>query len=197
MKIAGYLLLFLGLASASFGANADPFSIGATLASAASSIPTILSVASGVIGVVSAISQGNAAEKNAQWQAKQLEARAGQERASAQRMALEERRQARLAMSRAQAVAGGGAGDESVLELTGDIAGEGEYNALTSIYEGEESARGRETQAMGLRAEGKAARRASLWKAAGSALGTASTMYDRYGNGGFSNQPKVDYRERY
>lgn len=145
----------------------------------------LLMAASAAVSIIGQQQAAKAEQANANYQAKQLDMKAGQDRAIAQREGLEARRQARLANSRVQALAGGGGLDEGVLELTGDIAGEGEYNALTNLYEGEQSALGREGQASGLRVQGAAARTAANYKSASTVLSTASSMYGSYGNGGF------------
>lgn len=145
----------------------------------------LLMAASAAVSIIGQQQSAKAEQEGKDFQARQLEVQAGQDRASAQRRAMEDRRQADLALSRVQALAGGGGTDESVLNLTGKIAGEGEYNALTSLYEGEERALGREAQGTGLRMEDKSARRAANWKSASTVLSTASSMYGSYGGGGF------------
>lgn len=151
-------------------------------------VPTIISTVATVGGLAvsaaGARQQGKDAQAMANYQAQQLEQKAGQDRATAQRRSIEDRRQASLAMSRVQAVAGGGGADPSILGLTGDIAGEGEYNALASLYEGEERAIGREMQATGARAEGDAARSASRYKVASNILQGASTFSKYWGGTG-------------
>lgn len=92
----------------------------------------------------------NARKAAADYEALQLEARAGEERAVSQRAAAEERRQARLVQSRLQARAaasGAGADDPTVMDLDAQLEGEGEYRALTAIYGGESRARNLETGA--------------------------------------------------
>jgi hypothetical protein len=144
-------------------------------------------MASAAISIIGQQQTARSQQAALNYQARQLEQKAGQERAIAQRQGIEDRRQAQLAQSRVQALAGGGGADESVLNLTGDIAAEGEYNALTSLYGGEQSALGREGQAAGLRMEGKAARRAANWSSVGTIFSTASSMYGKYGQGGFGD----------
>jgi hypothetical protein len=90
------------------------------------------------------------AERNAliirdqsKFQASQYKTKAGREQASAQREFLERRRQQRLSESRAVAVAGasgGGVGDPTVLNIIGDIAGEGDFAAQTALFEGDSAA---------------------------------------------------------
>lgn len=112
-------------------------------------------------------------------EARQLEAKAGTERAISQRQAMEERRQARLAASRGLAVAaasGGGADDPTVVNTLANIAGEGEYRALTALYNGEETARGDEAQAKARRKEAKNVKRASYFKAANTILSAGSSI---------------------
>jgi len=169
-----------------------------------------LAIASTGLQVVGTIAQGNAAaaagkaqQQAAEFQAKQMEQRAGQERAAAQRRGIEQKRQATFASSRAQALSaasGGGALDPTVVNILGDIEGEGAYRALTALYAGEERATGLETGAAAARLEGQmarsrgsAARTGSYIKAGGTLLsgasdffgsGGAQTMFDRFGGGG-------------
>ena len=102
----------------------------------------------------------NAANYRAQLantEAQAMDIRAGQERASAQRAALDERRRANLIGSRAKllAAASGGAVDSPDIEgIMGAIGNEGEYRALTALYQGEERGRGLETGANITRAGG-------------------------------------------
>ncbi|WP_016745739.1 hypothetical protein [Rhizorhabdus wittichii] len=127
---------------------------------------------------------GIAANKAAKAEARQMETQAGLERATSQREAMEERRQARLLNSRALAVAaasGGGADDPSVVNLMADIDGEGAYRALTALYEGETEARGLEAQAKARRKEGKNAKIAGFINAGASLLGAGSSLKERYG----------------
>lgn len=137
------------------------------------------------------------AKDYARYQATQLNRRANSERATGQRGAIEEWRRSRLAQSQARAVAaasGGGVSDPSVTKIIGDLAGEGEYNALTALYEGEDAARGYEDQARagiyegdvtaaGLKAKARASRRAGIMGAVGSTLYGATSFANKYGEG--------------
>lgn len=80
------------------------------------------------------------------FQAAQYAQQAGQERASAQRGALNERKRQRLAMSRALALgaASGGGADPGLMSIIGDIVEEGEFRFLSELYAGEERGRGLE-----------------------------------------------------
>ncbi len=77
------------------------------------------------------------------FKAEQLTTRAGQERASAQRAFLEQRRKTELAQSTARAVAGasgGGVGDPTVLNIQGGLAQEGAFAEDVALFEGESAA---------------------------------------------------------
>lgn len=145
---------------------------------------TILSIGSTVIGgAVSAmgqIAQGREADRAAQFEAEQLEKNAKAARATASREAKEEHRQKRLAMSRARAI-GAASGSDRDFDLEGDIEAEGQYRALSAIFEGEEAAKGRITQAKARRYDGKVAKRAGFMSAGGSLLGTGASLLEKYG----------------
>lgn len=146
---------------------------------------TTMQMVSTVFGVSSAIGGGLGERSAAKFQAQQLETAAWQERAASQRAAEEQRRQARLAGSRLQAVAGGSGADPTVMNLAADLAGEGEYRALTALFEGESRARGMEGQARAKRYEGGQARKAGMLKAATTVFSAGSkSMLDKYGGNG-------------
>lgn len=156
-------------------------------------LATPLMIASTVLGARGAMQQGDAAKQQAYSQAAQLDAAAGQDRASAQRSAAEQRRQARLAQSALMARAGGAASDAGVVSLDAGIAGEGEYRALTALFQGEEEARGKEFAAANARATGDAAKRAARTKAFSSILAGGSTLFDKYGGGGPGIAPADEF----
>lgn len=144
-------------------------------------------VASTVMSAAGSIMSGNAANKAAKFEAAQMTQQAGQERATSQRQAIEQRRQAGLASSKITANAaasGAGATDTTVLNLQGDTAATGEYNALSALYTGEEKARGMEMGATAKRYEGANAAQAGKMQAAGTILSSGKSMYDIYGQGG-------------
>jgi hypothetical protein len=150
----------------------------------AQAIPLALTVAGTALGAGSTIIGANAEAKDLRQQAAQLEAQAGLERATSQRTAMEEKRQARLASSRAQALAaasGGGVDDPTVVNIMAGIEGEGEYRALSALYEGDQSALGMEAEAAARRKGAKATKRAGLVKAAGTILSSGASLFDRYG----------------
>jgi len=156
----------------------------------------LMQIGSTVLGLVGASQQasaqreaGAAADQAAQYRAAQLEQQAGQERAASQRKSIEARRRSALAMSRAQALAassGAGALDPTVLKIMSGITGEGELEARTELYQGEERAIGQEAGAAASRYEGAQARRAGEIKAKSTILGgltSAGMSLSRYAPG--------------
>jgi len=148
-----------------------------------------LLIGSTVLQMGTAISGGRAADKLGQFQAQQLEQKAGQERSVSQRKADSVRRKARFAESRALALAaasGGGASDPTVVNIMSGIAGEGEIASQTALYEGEERARGLEMAAETARYEGKQAKRAGYIKAGTtlmSSIAAGSSLTEKYAEG--------------
>jgi hypothetical protein len=137
-----------------------------------------------VLSAFGSIRGGKEAKKAADTEAARLRRQAGQTRASAQREALEVRRTSRYAQSRAQALAassGGGASDPTVQNIIADLAGEGEYGALTALYEGEERALGMEDTATAVQREGRAKRTAGYLQGASTLLSGASSISEKYG----------------
>jgi hypothetical protein len=150
----------------------------------AQAIPLVLAVAGTALSAGGTIIGTQAEGRELNLQAGQLDAAAGRERASSQRSAMEERRQARLANSRALALAaasGGGADDPSVVNAMAGIEGEGEYRALTSLYNGEEAALGMEADAAARRRGAKSVKAAGLIKAGGTILNAGASLYGKYG----------------
>lgn len=139
-----------------------------------------LMVAGGVITAGGTLAQGSAAKRAAQFEATQLDRSATAARATASRAASEETRRSRLIQSRAQAV-GAASGGGVPYDQIADIAGEGEYRALMTLFEGEEEAKGRETQADAARFSGKSAQRASRINAVGSLIQGGGSMFEKYG----------------
>jgi hypothetical protein len=154
------------------------------MAALAAAVPYI-SAAGTILSTVSSISGGRSDDAAARFQAKQMEQQAGQERAASQREAIEERRKARFAESRALAVSaasGAGASDPTVLDIMGDLESEGEYRALTALFNGEERARGLEMGASAKRYEGATAKRSGYMKAGSTILGGGYSLLEKYGD---------------
>jgi uncharacterized low-complexity protein len=137
-----------------------------------------------LFSAMGSVQAGQAQNEAARYAAQQAEQAAGQSRAASQRAAEEERRQARIVASRARAAAGSsGAGvtDPTVTNIIGDIEGEGEYRALTALYQGEDRARTLETDAALRRFEGRQARKSGMFDAAGTIFAGGSKLLERYG----------------
>ncbi|CFR19937.1 hypothetical protein [Yersinia kristensenii] len=137
-------------------------------------------------------SQGKAAKKQAYGEASQLDKQANSVRAQSQLQAMEDRRQARLAESRALAVgaASGAAADStSFVNNISNMESQGELNALTSLWGGNQQGNQLNNQAAVRRAEGDAAKKAGKINAMSSLLQTGGSLYDRFG--GSSPTPKA------
>lgn len=147
-----------------------------------------------VVSAAATIAGGNAAKQAAEGQnqamifrAKQEEKAAMESRAASQRAALDKRREEGIVESRLIATAaasGGGATDPTVIALGENIAGRGEYEALTETYKGENRARGYEDQASADKfqgqlalMEGKAKQSASRLSALGTIISGAGSAY--------------------
>ncbi|MBP5059138.1 hypothetical protein [Pseudomonas chlororaphis] len=128
---------------------------------------------------------GQAQNASSQFAADQYEDQANAARATAQRRAIESRRQGRIAGSRAQAVgaATGGAGSVDLVNRIADLEGQGEYAALVDMYNGEETARGMQTQSNVLKFSGGQAESAGNKAATGTLISGAANLAAKYGSG--------------
>lgn len=180
-----------------------------TGATTAAYITAAVSAASAVSSIVGGMEQKKIADYQAQQQqlvadqtAKQLEQRAGQERAAAQQKMIDAGRQKNLAMSRARAIAaaGGGSLDPSVINIMGDLETEGKYNQNVALYQGEEAAVSDEYQAKTTRATGNA--NAAISRMQGSAaqragFTSAGTTLLKGGVGLRNDLAKISMMEKY
>ena len=139
-------------------------------------IGTILQGAGAAVSGIAAIKAGKAQQAASNFQAAQLDASAKAEQASAQRVAQEERRQKELVLSRARAVGAASGGGQDI-PLLGAIEEDGEYRALTALWEGDEAAKGRRAQAAASRFEGKQYRKAGFVKGASGILGQVGQSF--------------------
>ncbi len=162
-------------ATAAFSAGASAISFG-----------TILSGLSTAFQVIGGIKDNKAANSLAEQQAQagadqateanfrkqQLDQEAGQDRAKAQRRFIEIRRRARVQESKALALASasGGGVDHGINNLLAGITGRGALDAYTTLYEGEESARSKETQGDSIAYSGYQGYKAGKIKAKGTVL---------------------------
>lgn len=155
-----------------------------------------MSMAGTAISAVGTLAAGGAAaaageaQKNAAYyQAQQQELAAKEAMASGQRSMFEKQREATYIQSKLQsraAASGGSASDAGTINLAGNVAQRGEYEALAEMYKGENRARGLEDAAIASRmtgdalAEGEARRTASYLSAGGSLLQGAANAYQIY-----------------
>lgn len=139
----------------------------------------------GALAQAGAAFEGQSAVDAANYKAVQLRQQAQEARASQQRAAMETRRKGDLTQStlRARAAAGGGgATDNTVLNLTGQIAGRTEFESLIDMFKGENAARGLEDAAKAAIYQGEVAKRGSQYKAAGYGYQTAGTIAQSAGS---------------
>lgn len=143
-------------------------------------------VAGTALSTVGALTQGEAAQDAANFEARQLERRANESRAAGQKQMFEQQKRTELMQSKLRssaAASGGDTTDATVLRLGGDIAERGEYLALSEMAAGENRAIGFEDQAAASRYKGKVAKTGSYFKAAGTALdgiGSFATQYNKF-----------------
>jgi len=162
-----------------------------------SGMELILPLIGAGVSAVGTIAAGRQAEQQAEeqqrvanWEAKQLEMKATEEKAIGQRDMLIERRQKNMALSRLQTVAAGSgfsATDPSALAIGDEIEKYGTYKEQLAMYGGTSKERDLNLSAAGRRHEGamaydagQAAKQGSYLTAAGTILGGASTMAERY-----------------
>tara|TARA_R110002074_G_C12558458_1_gene667615 strand:- start:13448 stop:13978 length:531 start_codon:yes stop_codon:yes gene_type:complete len=150
-------------------------------------IAPVMAMAGSLFQAKGQMDAGEAALVSAEFRAVQDEQAANNVRGSAQRAAIEERRQGALASSRATALAaasGGGADDVTVTDVVSSIAGESEYRALARLYQGEDQALSHLSDASLSRTTGADAKRAGDMAAAGTLLQAGGDLAGRYGGGG-------------
>lgn len=158
--------------------------------------------ASGILNATNSYNQGQLASRSATQAAGQMELganrfdnAANQEEGAAQRKASEIKRQNRLVQSKAAAINaanGGTSADKNFSDLIMNMEGEGEYAALTSLFDGSNRANNLRNDAVNLRNkatmtrfEGREARKAGNIGAFTSILGAGSragSFYAKYNN---------------
>ena len=136
-----------------------------------------------ILSAVGKRKAGKAQDTASKYDAKVATQQAQQERAAAQRDALNQRRQGMLLASRAQAVAassGAGALDPTVMNVISGLTGEAELAGLASIYQGESRARSLEHGATMSRLAGKQAKKAGSIDALTTLLGGVDSFQTVY-----------------
>lgn len=157
-------------------------------------------IAGTAISVLGSIRQGQAADEAGKYNASVLRARANESRAASQRAAEEETRKSKIMQSNAIAAAaasGAGATDTTVVQTVSDLAGYGEYESLTKLYEGESAARGYESQANMSIFEGKQKKQAAYGQAAGTLFKTGGSMFEKYGSDLFDGENTISRSDNY
>jgi len=140
----------------------------------------IMTLAASGLQAMGSLQQGRATQAAQNYEAAERERQAATERAAGQREAIEKRTETDRVLSRQRALAGAsGAGvvNPSILDIYGDTAKQGEYNAQTALYGGEDRARGQLSQAVANRFKGKAAYKGSLLEAGGQVLAGAGKAF--------------------
>lgn len=144
-----------------------------------------LALGGGILGAYGSIQQGKIDQANAAIRAGQLAENANAVEAASQREAIKAKREAKYLESRAQAVAaasGAGAADPTVQNIMDRIEAEGEYNALTALYNGKTRARDMRLEGAVALQEGENAVKSSRLNALTSVLSGASSFgMARYG----------------
>ena len=109
---------------------------------------------------------------------------AGQSFAASQRRAYQATREANLvssAVTARAAASGGGATDTTVQNIQARVQGQGEYNALSALYEGREAQAGLQTQAAMDRAVAGSVAKAGLMRAGATILTGGNDLASKYG----------------
>lgn len=149
----------------------------------AAAIPFIM-LAGTAVGAASQIQQGQQQKQMAAEEARQMQEQAKNEYATSQIQAMEDRRQSQLAQSRAQAVAaasGADATSNSFVRNISDMEGQGELNALTSLWGGSERMRQLNNQASMTKYSGQQSAKAANIGAVSSLIQGGSSLYQKYG----------------
>jgi len=145
-------------------------------------LASALTVVGSLVGGVGAIASGAAQSSALKAQADAAERAGHEQAAAAQREALQRQKEAKLVLSRQQAVAaasGGSATDTTVLKLMGDTAAQGQYNSQSAIYEGKAAEAAAKDQAAIDRMQARSARVSGFIDAGGTLL-SGLNSYLRY-----------------
>jgi hypothetical protein len=144
----GETLAALGASGAAAGAGtaAAAATAAGTTAFALPSLGTLASVAGlggTILSAKSQMDQADYQEQLGRVQNQALQQKANQDAASAERTQEQTNRQTQFTLSRDQAISaasGGSATDPSVLNVEGQVAQQGDYNALAALYAGQSKA---------------------------------------------------------
>jgi hypothetical protein len=156
----------------------------AELATIATVVSAVAGAAGSYVSAQGTLAAGKAAEQAAKYEAAQLDIKAKEEQAAAQRDMFDQRREKELTLSKLQsnaAASGFSATDPTALALQDEIEKYGTYKEQMAQYGGESRRTGIEAQAHGRRMEGQAAKIGSRSQAAATILGGVSTMASKFG----------------
>lgn len=147
-------------------------------------VGTALSIIGTVVSAAGTIAAGQARQRAAEYEAKQLDIRAQEERAAAGRQAEQQNRMKRLALSRIQAVSAAGGfstTDPTTMDLMGETDEYGTYQAQMTQYGGESREAGVRAQAESARLSGQAAMQGAMFSAAGTIIGGFANVASGFG----------------
>lgn len=157
--------------------------IGSAMAAAGPALSvagTVASLAGAAVGAGGAMAAGQNAAALGRYQQAEYVQQAETATAMGQRGMLEQRRQAGLVQSTLQARAAASGVDPtsgSVLNLSGNIAKRGEYNALMSLSEGENQAAGLYNQGEAASYQGQLTQQADKYAAVGTVASGVGSMF--------------------
>lgn len=134
--------------------------------------------------IAGTLEQGQEEKRRFEYQAKVRKQQGDEAMASSQRDAQARNREVDLIMSRQRAAvagAGGSTADQSVLDVMGDTAKEGNLGVRTELYKGDQQQRGYDDAATVARYDAAMAPRRAALSAAGTLFSGTSSMYSRFG----------------
>lgn len=146
---------------------------------------TVATVGGTAISAIGADNQGKAAKTEADYEANQLNQNADNQMASAEQREVAQNLQTKYVLSTAQAraAAGGAAAtDPTVTTNMMTIAGQGQFRALTDLYQGQAAAQADTTKATADIFGGQQGQASGQTKMYSTILGGASSLYDKYGS---------------
>lgn len=144
-------------------------------------VGSALSLAGTIAGVGGSLLQGQAAKKQANFEADQARKSGAEKLAASTRQAEDTRRKTNVLISNQKAAAaadGGGVNNPTILDIIGDTAGRGEFLANSDIYEGQAAQANGLDQASVAKARGRNAQIGSYFDAAGTALKGGKSFWD-------------------
>jgi len=150
----------------------DPITLGV--------MGAVTSLAGAAVGAAGTMAAGANAKAMGEYQQKEAMQQAESSTAMGQRQMEEQRRQTRLVQSTLQARAaasGVDATSPSVLNLSGNIAKRGEYNALMSLSEGQNQAAGLYNQGEAAKYQGEITQQSDTLSAAGTMASGVGSMF--------------------